>query len=112
MAVDMTLDTMNTVKSDGPDINFTVQPIQPITLENPTLIKDAQESSSFFNMSVEDLLLDALKEYKKARRMDDFFERIQQAEEVSDDENAEIGAELASMTDEDRRIARIETVTI
>lgn len=112
MASGMTLDTMNTVISEGAGIDITVQPIQPITLENPTLIKDAQESSSFFNMSVEDLLLDALKEYKKAKRMDNFFERIQQAEEVSDEENAEIGAELVSMTDEDRRIAKIETITI
>ena len=112
MAADMTLDSMNTVISEGTGINFTAQPVQPITLENPALIKDAQESSSFYNMPVEDLLLDALKEYKKVRRMDEFFERIQQAEEVSDEENAEIGAELASMTNEDRRIARIETVTI
>ncbi|MBO6308769.1 MAG: hypothetical protein J6N70_08055 [Oribacterium sp.] len=109
MAADMTVDITNTVMSEGSGINFTVQ---PITLENPTLIKDAQETSSFYNMPVEDLLLDALKEYKKAKRMDDFFERIQRAEEVSDEENAEIGAELVSMTDEDRRIARIETVTI
>ena len=44
--------------------------------------------------------------------MDDFFKRIEQAEEVSDEENAEIGAEIESMTDEDRRIVRVETVTI
>lgn len=62
MATDMTVDTMNTVISDRAGANFTVQ---PMILENPTLIKDAQESSSFFNMLVEDLLLDALKVYKE-----------------------------------------------
>ncbi|MBO6148021.1 MAG: hypothetical protein J6O55_01630 [Lachnospiraceae bacterium] len=105
----MTVDNMNTVMSGRTGVNFTVR---PMTLENPALIKAAQESSSLFNMPIEDLLLDALKVYKEARRMDDFFKRIEQAEEVSDEENAEIGAEIESMTDEDRRIVRVETVTI
>ena len=115
MATDMTVDTMNTVntmmrgKAGKAGVNFTVH---TMTLENPTLIKDVQESSSFFGMSCEDLLVDALKVYKEARSMDDFFKRIEQAEEVTDEENAELGAELKTMTDEDHRIVRVETVTI
>ena len=52
----MTVDNMNTVMSGRTGVNFTVR---PMTLENPALIKAAQESSSLFNMPIEDLLLDA-----------------------------------------------------
>lgn len=113
MAADMTMNAVNTIdtvtrtKADRTGVT-----VQTMTLQNPNLIRDAQESSSFFNMPVEDLLIDALKVYKEARSMDNFFKRIEWAEEVSDEENAEIGAELEAMTDEDRRIARVETVTI
>ena len=113
MASDMAINTVNTIdtmmrtRADRTGVT-----VQTMTLQNPALIKDAQESSSFFNMPIEDLLIDALKVYKEARSMDDFFKRIEQAEEVSDEENAELEAELEAMTDEDRRIVRAETVTI
>lgn len=83
-----------------------------ITLENPTLIKDVQESSSSFGMQFEELIAAALKLYKRERMKDDFFTRIESAGFVSDEENAEIEAELDSMTEEDRKIVKTETVTI
>ena len=81
-------------------------------LRNPSLIKDVQESSSFFNMSFEDLIADALKMYKEERKKSDFFKRMELADEVSDKENADIEAELDAMTDNDRRIVKTEIVLV
>ena len=108
MATDATFGAMMSSGSGRTGVGSTVQ---TMTLENPTLIKDVQESSLFFDMPFEDLIADALKLYKEPRSMDDFFKRMEK-EEVSDEENAEIEAELESMTDEDRMIVRTETITI
>ena len=108
MATDATFGAMMSSGSGRTGVGSTVQ---TMTLENPTLIKDVQESSLFFDMPFEDLIADALKLYKESRSMDDLFKRMEK-EEVSDEENAEIEAELESMTDEDRMIVRTETITI
>ena len=109
MATDATFGAMMSSGSGRTGVGSTVQ---TMTLENPTLIKDVQESSLFFDMPFEDLIADALKLYKESRSLDDFFKRMEKVEEVSDEENAEIEAELESMTDEDRMIVRTETITI
>ena len=43
---------------------------------------------------------------------DDFFERINLAGFVSDEENDEIATEIEEMTDEDRKIVKTEIVTV
>ena len=83
-----------------------------ITLENPKLIRDVQESSSNFGMQFEELIAAALKLYKEERMKDDFFTRIEAAECVSDEENAEIEADLDSMTEDDWKIAKTEIVSL
>ena len=83
-----------------------------ITIKNPTLIKDVQESSSSFGMQFEELIAAALRLYKRERMKDEFFARIESAEFVSDEENTEIETELDSMAEDDRKVVKTETVSI
>ena len=86
--------------------------MQTMTISNPNVAKDVQNALNTFNMSFDDLVGEAVKSYIEERKKDDLFNRIEMAEEVSDEENAEIAAEIESMTDEDREIVKTETVYI
>ena len=83
-----------------------------IIIKSPSLILEVQESSSLYDISFEQLIYEALKLYKEERRKDAFFQRIELAEEVSDEENAEIEAKLDEMTEDDLRIVKTEIITV
>ena len=63
-----------------------------------------------FGMSVAGLLREAVREYIERRQKEEIFKRLENVEEASPEESAEILAMIENMTDDDRETVSIKHV--
>ena len=68
-------------------------------------ILDMKHVAGVFNMSVTDLIKNAVKEYLDELKSDPFYRLTTNVEDTSEEETAEILAEIDGMSDDDLTIA-------
>ena len=78
-------------------------------------IADIKKAASMFQMSVAGLIREAVREYIDSRktakqRKEEFFKRLENVEEASPEESAEILAMIDSMTEDDMQVVRVDHI--
>ena len=78
-------------------------------------IEDIKKAASMFQMSVAGLIREAVREYIDSRktaqqRKEEFFRRLENVEEASPEESAEILAMIDSMTEDDMQVVRVDHI--
>ncbi|MBQ2616983.1 MAG: hypothetical protein IJF90_09000 [Synergistaceae bacterium] len=78
-------------------------------------IAEIKKAASMFQMSVAGLIREAVKEYiwnrKTAQeKKESFFKRLENVEEASPEESAEILALIDSLTEDDRQVVRVDHI--
>ncbi|MBQ3759679.1 MAG: hypothetical protein II876_09510 [Synergistaceae bacterium] len=78
-------------------------------------IAEIKKAASMFQMSVAGLIREAVKEYiwnrKTAQeKKESFFKRLENVEEASPEESAEILAMIDSLTEDDRQVVRVDHI--
>lgn len=78
-------------------------------------IADIKKAASMFKMSAAGLIREAVREYIDSRktaqqRKEEFFRRLENVEEASPEESAEILAIIDSMTYDDMQVVRVDHV--
>lgn len=77
---------------------------------NESEIAEIKKAASMFQMSVAGLMREAVREFIENRRKEEFFRRLENVEEASPEESAEILAMIDSLTDDDREIVRTDYI--
>ena len=77
-----------------------------------TEILDMKHVASVFNMSVTDLIKNAVKEYLAELKSDPFYRLTANVQDASEEESAEILTEIEGMTDDDLTIASTKQFTV
>ena len=75
-------------------------------------ILDMKQVAGVFNLSVTDLIKNALKAYLTELKSDPFYRLTANVEEASAEETAEILANIEGMTDDDLTIASTKRFTV
>lgn len=75
-------------------------------------ILDMKKVASVFNMSITDLVKNAVKEYLAKLKSDPFYRLTANVEDVSAEESDEILAEIDSLSDDDLSIAAIKRFSV
>ena len=75
-------------------------------------ILDMKQVASVFNMSVTDLIKNAVKEYLVELKTDPFYRLTANVQDASDEEAVEILNEIESLTDDDLSIASTKRFTV
>ena len=78
-------------------------------------IADIKKAASMFKMSVAGLIREAVREYIDRRktaqqRKEEFFRRLENVEEASPEESAEILAMIDSLTEDDMQVVRVDHI--
>lgn len=78
-------------------------------------IADIKKAASMFKMSVAGLIREAVREYIDSRktaqqRKEEFFKRLENVEEASPEESAEILAMIDSLTEDDMQVVRVDHI--
>lgn len=71
-------------------------------------IRDMKAVAGVYNMSVTDLIKNAVKEYITELKKDPFYRLTTNVQEASAEESEEILSELADMSEEDLKIASVK----
>ena len=79
-------------------------------------IAEIKQAASMYQMSVAGLLREAVREFIENRKTakkkkEDFFKRLENVEEASPEESAEILAMIDGLTDDDREVVRVDYIT-
>ena len=77
-----------------------------------TEILDMKHVAGVFNMSVTDLIKNAVKEYLNELKSDPFYRLTANVQDASEEESAEILEEIEGMTDDDLTIASTKRFTV
>ena len=82
---------------------------------NESEIAEIKKAASTFQMSVAGLIREAVKEYiwnrkTEQERKESFFKRLENVEEASPEESAEILALIDSLTEDDRQVVRVDHI--
>lgn len=77
-----------------------------------TDIIDMKTVAGIYNMSVTDLIKNAVKEYLKNLKRDPFYRLIANVQQASPDETEEILAKIENMTDDDLTIVSTKQFTV
>lgn len=75
-------------------------------------ILDMKKVASVFNMSITDLVKNAVKEYLAKLKSDPFYRLTANVEDVSAEESDEILAEIDNLSDDDLSIATIKRFSV
>ncbi len=75
-------------------------------------ILDMKQVAGVFNMSVTDLIKNAVKEYLAELKSDPFYRQTANVQDASEEESAEILSEIEEMTDDDLTIASTKHITV
>lgn len=75
-------------------------------------ILDMKQVAGVFNMSVTDLIKNAIKEYLAELKMDPFYRLTINVQEADVEESGEILAEIEGLTDDDLTIASAKRFTV
>lgn len=75
-------------------------------------ILDMKQVASVFNMSVTDLIKNAIKEYIVELKSDPFYRLTANVQDASDEEAVEILNEIEGLTDDDLSIASTKRFTV
>ena len=75
-------------------------------------ILDMKHVAGVFNMSVTDLIKNAVKEYLDELKSDPFYRLTTNVEDTSEEETAEILAEIDGMSDDDLTIVSTKRFTV
>jgi len=75
-------------------------------------ILDMKHVAGVFNMSVTDLIKNAVKEYLNELKSDPFYRLTANVQDASEEESAEILEEIEGMTDDDLTIASTKRFTV
>ena len=75
-------------------------------------ILDMKKVASVFNMSITDLVKNAVKEYLAKLKSDPFYRLTANVEDVSAEESDEILAEIDNLSDDDLSIAAIKRFSV
>ena len=75
-------------------------------------IHDMKQVAGVFNMTVTDLIKNAIKEYLAELKSDPFYRLTQNVQDASDEEGAEILSEIEGLTDEDLSIVSTKRFTV
>ena len=78
-------------------------------------IADIKKAASMFKMSVAGLIREAVREYIDSRktaqqRKEEFFRRLENVEEASPEESAEILEMIDSLTEDDMQVVRVDHI--
>jgi hypothetical protein len=77
-----------------------------------TEILDMRKVASVFNMTLTDVVREAVKEYIEKMKKDPFYRLTVNVEDASAEESAEILTEIDRLTDDDLSIASEKQITI
>ena len=77
-----------------------------------TEILDMKKVASVFNMTVTDVVKEAVKEYLAKMKNDPFYRLTVNVEDASAEESAEILEEIEGLSDEDLAIASVRRFTV
>ena len=77
-----------------------------------TLILDLKQVSGVFNISVADLIKNAVKEYLSELKSDPFYRLTANVQDSSDEEASEILTEIDGSTDDDLSIAFTKRINL
>ena len=77
-----------------------------------TEILDMKKVASVFNMTVTDVVKEAVKEYLAKMKSDPFYRLTVNVEDASAEESAEILEEIERLSDEDLAIASVKRFTV
>ncbi len=75
-------------------------------------ILEMKHVAGVFNMSVTDLIKNAVKEYLNELKSDPFYRLTANVQDASEEESAEIFEEIEGMTDDDLTIASTKRFTV
>ena len=75
-------------------------------------ILDMKQVASVFNMSVTDLIKNAVKEYLAELKSDPFYRLTANVQDASDEETVEILTEIEGLTDDDLSIGSTKRFTV
>ena len=75
-------------------------------------ILDMKHVAGVFNMSVTDLIKNAIKEYLTELKSDPFYRLTANVQDASEEESAEILSEIEELTDDDLTIASTKHLTL
>lgn len=75
-------------------------------------ILDMKHVASVFNMSVTDLIKNAVREYLAELKSDPFYRLTVNVQDASDEESTEILAEIEGLSDDDLTIASTKHFTV
>lgn len=75
-------------------------------------ILEMKHVAGAFNMSVTDLIKNAVKEYLNELKSDPFYRLTANVQDASEEESAEIFEEIEGMTDDDLTIASTKRFTV
>lgn len=75
-------------------------------------ILEMKHVAGVFNMSVTDLIKNAVKEYLNELKSDPFYRLTANVQDASEEESAEILEEIEGMTDDDLTIASTKRFTV
>ncbi len=75
-------------------------------------IRDMKQVAGVFNMSVTDLIKNAVKEYLRELKSDPFYRLTANVQDASKEETEEILAEIEGLSDEDLTIASTKCFTV
>lgn len=77
-----------------------------------TEIRDIKQAAGVFNMSVTDLIKNAVREYLAELKNDPFYRLTANVQDASDEEAAEILNEIEGLTEDDLSIASTKRFTL
>ena len=77
-----------------------------------TEIRDIKQVAGVFNMSVTDLIKNAVREYLAELKSDPFYRLTANVQDASDEEAAEILNEIEGLTEDDLSIASTKRFTL
>ena len=82
---------------------------------NEKEIADIKKAASMFKVSVAELIREAVREYIDSRktaqqRKEEFFRRLENVEEASPEESAEILAMIDNLTEDDMQVVRVDHI--
>lgn len=75
-------------------------------------ILEMKEVASVFNMTVTDVVREAVKEYLAKMKMDPFYRLTANVQEASAEECAEIISEIEEMSDQELEISSVKRFTV
>lgn len=75
-------------------------------------ILDMKEVAAVFNMTLTDVVREAVREYLAKMKKDPFYRLTNNVKEASSEESAEILSEIEGMSDDDLTIAFSEKISI